>query len=276
MSAFSRTSAPAALPQPARDITLTPSNADALKECAYRVVHAPKQPDASGTLRRGTLIHDILRLDTQRYLAGLAQLSAEEVVIRGCSDEEYKRDPQFLELASSCVAGARRFLSDRGVVAMQPERYVRSAYRHVAGQPGLRIRFSGKIDLIARNARSGLTLLDYKTGHSIPGPLDLATRPSSFVYTYLGRCLYDQDPRVSAACTSEIEIVQLLPHLGISSSATLTPDEIQAGTALVREMVIAMDQERNTPTPGDYCAYCLIKDECPANPQLAEWELDPL
>jgi RecB family exonuclease len=192
-------------------------------------------------------------------------------VLRECNEEGFARDPQFLSLAIACVDGARQFMRERGLVALQPERYIRSSFREVSGHPGLLLRFSGKIDLVAHNPRGGLTVLDYKTGRAIPNALDLAALPSSFIYTYLARCLRSQDPRV-AACGGEIEIVQLLPHMAESSSAVLTAEEILAGRNVLREMAVAMAEERTVPMPGEHCAYCPIPDLCPARPQLADWE----
>lgn len=275
MSAAGSFLMPSPLSRPPHDITVTPSAADAWHECSYRVGYAQKGADASESLRRGIVLHDLFRLDTRRHLSRLPELVPEELVMRACGDEALKQDPDFLSFAAAFIVGARRFLADYGLIPLQPERYVRSAYRVVANAPSVRVRFSGKIDLVARNSHGGLTLLDYKTGRAIPNALDLSSLPSSFVYTYLGRCLRSQDEHVAAVATPEIEIVQVLPHQGVFSAASLTQEEMQAGADVVRAMVVEMAEKRFTPTPGEYCAYCPFKDTCPVGPSTTDWEQEP-
>jgi len=262
-------------PPMARQYTITPRNADLWDECPFRTVKDRATTPSKG-LRMGNAIHELLKLDARRMLSGRPHLQATELVATVTAHSLWRDDNEFLDLAISCIVGARTFIDDEELVPLRAEQYVRSAYRDISGESRLQVRFSGRIDLVARRAEGRLVLVDYKTGMGIPSPLDLIERPSSFVYTYLGRCLRDQDQAIGRACSPEIEIVQVLPHLGQSSHVRLTRDELQSGARRVRDMAIGLDTGVHAPSPGEQCAYCPLGDECPARPGLAPWEREPL
>jgi hypothetical protein len=265
---------PAAATTLHRDYTVTPSGVDAWRQCPLRAALAPKG-EMSEALRRGQAIHDALRFDGRRTLAHQPRLAPEEVVLHICTDTTLLDSPDFLDHAVACVIGVRNFLEERRLTLVRAEQYVRSAYRDIGGAPGLRVRLSGRIDAVACTASGGMALIDFKTGRSIPSSPDLAALPSSFVYSYLGRCLRDQDRNVGTVCGSEIEILQVLPHLNQSTSACLPQEAMQTGALVVRQMVMDRDRGYYPAMPGEHCAYCAVKDDCPLRPQPAAWESEP-
>jgi hypothetical protein len=252
-------------PSPVREHKLTPRLADAAQDCLLRAV-TPCDSEGSQALAWGTAIHNLLKIDTRRRLAGQAPLPPDDLIVRGTPRAPLWDAPGYLKLAHACVVGMRAYLAEEELEVLRAEEFVRTRPRPVLGAHGVVVVLSGRFDLVCRRPDGRLVLPDMKTGTRIPSDLELAVLPSTTLYTLLGQELRRQDAAIRKRTTDDIEIVQVLPHLAAYSSTRLTPAELAAGQASLRELVTAIDMGEYTATPGEWCAYCPVyaTGDCPA------------
>jgi hypothetical protein len=124
------------------------------------------------------------------------------------------------------------------------------------------VRTKGKIDAFVRHRDDGtLIALDFKTSCHLPIPEDLATKPSSTVYTCLAKRQYPS--------ATIIEVSQLSTASGMSVSVALTRPELELGRNNIHAMVTSLHQSKALGSsafesrPGEHCAWCDFQNSCP-------------
>jgi len=129
--------------------------------------------------------------------------------------------------------------------------------RPVLGQEGSAVELSGRLDLAARTEQA-LYTADLKTGSVVPSPDELAAQASATIYTLLPWHAWRDAERVI--------VTHLYPAQQQIVSVELDDAQIEAGRAAVRRIVglLAEDSAAQVATPGDHCAWCAVRQGCPA------------
>jgi len=123
---------------------------------------------------------------------------------------------------------------------------------------GTRVRLGCKIDCVELRSGNVLELLDYKTCASgrVPTKESLTFDMPTFIYYLLARIVYPSYRRV------------VVSQLNIHTLAKVEVDYEDADLAINKRTLIDLiheiDKTQFAPRPSSACAWCSVKDTCPA------------
>ncbi len=234
-----------------RVFRIPPSLADRYHRCSRSSALAPpfRPTEAS---ERGERLHRVLEYSVKGTLAGRCpdfNVLLRMAGIQPASDEA--------ETAETTLNMTYAWLDSVAATPIASEQYVATPPRTLFGQQGLAVELAGRLDLVARDLQT-YYVVDLKTGSAVPSAEELAAQPSATIYTLLTWHAWRDAERVIVA--------QLYPAQQQIVSVELDDTQIEAGRAAVRRIVglLAEDSAAQVATPGGYCAWCSVRQGCPA------------
>lgn len=232
---------------------ITSSMADAYDACprsaALAAPFASTPETERGQRQHRALYHTLARRMAQRP-------SDDDDVVRAAG---IRADSDEADDARAMLDWVRAHLHDGGLEVLAAECPLQTCPRPVLGAEGLRVQLAGRADIVARQGRT-LHVLDLKTGRRAAAEDQLTARPSSAVYTLLARSQWPDPDR--------IVVSHLYSATRRAISAELSEAQVEAGRATVRYIVglLAEGSAAQVAVPGEHCAWCAARQECPAWP----------
>ena len=123
-------------------------------------------------------------------------------------------------------------------------------------QDGLRFELSGRIDRLTLLPDGTLEVLDYKTNHDGQVPAELALDLPTFIYYVLARMAYPDYLPVVVAQLNLLSLQETRADYSADRRAMLKGDLLMVAAE--------MEFRHYPPHPGTHCAWCPVKDTCPA------------
>jgi RecB family exonuclease len=123
---------------------------------------------------------------------------------------------------------------------------------------GTRVRLGCKIDRVEQRPDNVLDLLDYKTCASgkVPTKESLTTDLPTFIYYLLARIIYPSHPHI---VVSQLNLLTLA-RVEVAYQDT----DLAANKRALIDLVHEIETVHFAPRPSSACAWCPIRDTCPA------------
>jgi putative RecB family exonuclease len=252
-------------------LSLTPSKVRDYQACPhqYMLKTTSWNPGnyTSPALSFGNSIHSALEEIHARLLPADVKIDCREVLRRHWVSKDYSDDRESELHFARGVEALGRYLnrmSQQTGEIIGTEIYLSRVVR----LSNYRVRLGCKVDRLELRPDDSLEALDYKTNSAgqVPTKEFLADDLATFIYYVLVRIIYPEHPRV---IVSQLNVLTLAKVEVEYDGAKITAHK-QGLTRLVG----AIQAGEFDPRPGGLCAWCRVRDRCPASE--GEADLDNL
>jgi RecB family exonuclease len=244
-------------------IKITPSRSEDLLACPrrYKALHI----DGLGSIDRAPSKHLSYGISAHgslhRFYEGggfkvygreaMARLLARSWVAEGYASED--EETAFRAQALTMLEAYYDTYADEPTRHLGHELFVQAKFR----LDGMGVLLSGKIDRLSVWPDGRLEVIDYKTsGGAPPSPEKLASDMAPFLYYALGRVNNPDYPQI------DVTFIYLKTMTRVT--ALFDPETVAEAKARLTQMVRQIDEGFFPPKPNGHCAWCEVRNGCPA------------
>ena len=243
-------------------LSLTPSKVRDYQACPQqywlKTVSRNLVNDTSASLSFGNSMHSALEEIHTRLLPVDEKIDCRAILRRHWVTKDYGDDRESELYFARGVEALCRYLDQMGRPTGQiiaTETYLSRVIRLNSH----RVRLGCKVDRLELHPDDSLEALDYKTnsGGQVPTKEFLADDLATFIYYALVRIIYPEHPRV---IVSQLNVLTLAKVEVQYDSAKITAHKQE-----LTRLVGAIQAGGFDPRPGGLCAWCRVRDRCPAS-----------
>jgi len=242
-------------------LELTPSKIKDFLTCPkqFKLKNVDKRGSrgASPALSFGISVHGALEEMYDPARAKRDSVDLKQVLLRHWVPDGYSDKRE----AESYFGQGLEVLKKYSDVMKQPEGHVLATeifLSRILRLGGAQVRFGCKVDLMLLRQDGALELLDYKTNASGKVPTEewLSTDIPTFVYYLLARVSYPEHRHI---VVSQINVLTL-------AKVEVDYDDLslKANKQALIDLVQEIESNPFKPRPNSICAWCPVRDYCPA------------